>query len=204
MRKLKISLKQLKLFHEEFDKQIGMLKTVCTKGCASCCYQFVPVMSFEVNYIKDAFRDLKPSIKKKVIEQYQIAMNHFLENTSNKPILTFKEVHGSYAQKVGRDWIACPFLVENQCSIYEVRPFTCQMHFQLDDPQKCKENNVRDTDKKAMQIMARFLEFLLLNGDFYLVSILMILKDVVDKKRVVKEIERELYTKNELLKLAKK
>lgn len=194
MAKLLIALDQLKAFKAEFDEQMKKYPIVCKKGCTYCCYQWVPVMSFEVNYIKDAIKNLHPKIRDRVKEQYLQSMQHFMDHTPDRINLTFQEVYKDYAQLVGNHWIACPLLVDDKCSIYEMRPFTCQLHFQLDDWSYCKENNVRDADQSAIQMMGQLVNFLLKTGDFHLVPILYILKDVFEKKRKVKIIESQKYT----------
>ena len=189
MSKLHASFDQLKAFRKEFDLHIEKHDIVCKKGCSYCCYQFVPVISFEINYIKDAVRKLKPSVKQKVKEQYLRSMQHFIDNTPDVPVVDYKYVNGVYGQLVGKDWIPCPFLVDNECSIYEVRPLTCHLHFQLDDPKLCAANNVRDADVNALNIMGNFVQYCIRLGDFKLVPILMILKDIFEKKRKTKQIE---------------
>ena len=193
MGKMQITLENLKAFHDEFDDQISKYKTVCSKGCSHCCYQFVPAMSFEVNYIKDAVKNLKESIKKKVKQQYENAMNHFLQNTPDGKILEYHDVYTDYAKLTGKDWIPCPLLVDDCCAIYAVRPFTCHLHFQLDDPMICKQNNIRDAAPEALQMMGKFMKFLVTTGDMHLVPIIIILKDIFDKKRKIKALPKQKY-----------
>lgn len=97
---------------------------ICFKGCASCCTQNVTATSLEVavvldHIIKEQKEDWFGERLKKVssIEPPIISTNEFalacMEDKDVDP--------GNFS-----NFEACPFLKENLCTIYEVRPFGCR------------------------------------------------------------------------------
>ncbi len=75
----------------------------CKNGCAHCCYQPVLVTPSEA----------------KIIEESGAARINWDTELGNRPN---KEYVGQ----------PCPFLKDNKCSIYQVRPFSCRVHYSLD------------------------------------------------------------------------
>jgi Fe-S-cluster containining protein len=78
--------------------------TACDKGCSHCCHQPVMMSLSEARYIG--------------------AM-------TGKTVTTPAEFTLEPAKQYSG--VACPFLVQGQCSIYEHRPYTCRLHFSLED-----------------------------------------------------------------------
>lgn len=75
----------------------------CSNGCSSCCKMNVTISKLEANFIE----------KKTGIKATQVT----------------SDIHHSPEKFLG---IPCPFLKENSCSIYEVRPFACRKHLCFD------------------------------------------------------------------------
>ena len=116
--KLKTTLPPLKRTYLRFDKIIATAieesptKPACKAGCSYCCYYKVEVKVHEVFLIHEHMqKNLTPELNKHIL-------NSARENA--ELIRTFT------AQEHLSTNIKCPFLVENQCSIYEVRPFRCR------------------------------------------------------------------------------
>jgi uncharacterized protein len=91
----------------------------CKSGCAHCCYQSTVISSWEADRIASF-------AKRKIadIEGYD-------PSKDSRQGLT-ERFQG----------IVCPFLSENKCSIYQVRPSMCRLHFSLaHDPAPCDIRN---------------------------------------------------------------
>lgn len=99
---------------------MAMPVSPCKKGCSYCCYQAIVISSWEAA---------------------QIA------KMTGRKIVNFNgRVHGKHSrQEVIEKYKGepCPFLVNNECSIYTVRPFICRTHISAaDDSFLCDiENN---------------------------------------------------------------
>ena len=81
---------------------LGTPKAACGKGCGWCCHQRVGATATEVLYIADVLR----------------------RRPGAEPLM----------QRL-KDWSGgrpCVFLVDNSCSIYDLRPFKCRGLYQVD------------------------------------------------------------------------
>ncbi len=94
-------------FLEVFDKQLGIYLQehkkyiFCKKGCAACCEKGdYPLSQIELEYLMLGYSKLDNSIKKILQKNFSII------------------------QRGG----VCPFLVNNECSVYDYRPIICRVH----------------------------------------------------------------------------
>lgn len=79
--------------------------SACRNGCGHCCYQGVSVSRLEA-------------------ERIQAATGRRFNPKAAQPKT------GDVERLTG---VACPFLVEERCSIYAVRPLACRTHFNMSD-----------------------------------------------------------------------
>ena len=97
-------------------------EAVCRKGCSHCCHIAVAINQAEADLIarKTGIKAAKPE-------------NRVLEGREKfADAVPFGYEH------------PCPFLVDNQCSIYDVRPLACRAYFNLDtSPDLCRLDNNR-------------------------------------------------------------
>lgn len=95
-------------------------RVTCTKGCSFCCYSEVTCSDLEWKGILEFLRrwniEMPPHNPK-----HSVSRNEF-----NK--LPWEEKK-------------CPFLVNNTCGIYSIRPATCRIFNSTDDPVKCKKTS---------------------------------------------------------------
>lgn len=96
------------------EPQRAQMTKACAVGCAHCCYQPVraeiPEMLWVGHYIHTHFTEEERNALRKRLDDYR-------EKT--KPL-------SDPEHRFDRQ--ACPFLVEEKCTIYEARPFVCQRH----------------------------------------------------------------------------
>jgi Fe-S-cluster containining protein len=82
--------------------------TPCKKGCSSCCY--IPALVFEY-------------------EAQVIALDtgRVMQSVARRDPRNVKAETDKYTG------VACPFLINDLCSIYDIRPFACRQHHSMDD-----------------------------------------------------------------------
>ena len=114
----KITPKALKKSFERYDQLIATAiedsptKPACKAGCSFCCYYKVEVKAHEMLLIHEHMKkNLAPTLTTQILSSAA-------ENAEVIRTLTPKEHLATN--------IKCPFLIENQCSIYEARPFRCR------------------------------------------------------------------------------
>lgn len=113
--------------YDVYSSWVERFPLACKKGCAACCTQSVTMTSMEGEMILDVV--IKEGRKKWLLEKLAqvrpgkckagMTMNHFA-----RACLNHQEVCGD--NWGSWDFTPCVFLVENICSIYEVRPFGCR------------------------------------------------------------------------------
>ncbi len=103
------------------------LSFACHKGCATCCTQNVTMTAVEGDCIHGFIN--KHNMQNWLVEKLQA------QKTKEKALETTNEFAGKClagqesSRALGheeRQEASCPFLEDNDCKIYPVRPFTCR------------------------------------------------------------------------------
>ena len=106
-------------------------KPACHSGCSYCCYYKVEARAVEVLAIHQyVLAKFKPELIQEVLKQAN-------QNVAEARSMTHLE-HLATNQR-------CPFLINNQCSIYSVRPSKCR-NFHAADLQGCKDSYEQPTN----------------------------------------------------------
>lgn len=107
----RIRLNKMWRLGEEVSKIISP-NTACKNGCSHCCKQAVTISEEEA---------------KRIAEYRQSGYYKVAENTPEAFIKKIEEQRDTYRGE------ECPFLENNLCTIYSVRPIACRFHFNLTD-----------------------------------------------------------------------
>ncbi len=114
-------------------------KTIpCRKGCAACCHYIVVLTAPDAFRLVEEVLEMLPQRRKEVIKSFSKANEWF------------EQQHASNSQRAGIfPWYRklrypCPFLHNNQCTIYENQLIVCREWMVIGTDQQCrKENKVR-------------------------------------------------------------
>jgi len=138
----------------------------CKKGCCSCCSMYVEATIQECEVIVywlyqnaelfDTFLQEYPLWRDRVEEggnlHKQCGCVWGRESTTESThmmLLQLNEAQGRYYQQN----IPCPFLNDNLCSIYEVRPYMCAAHIAISPPERCSPGSLQEPEiRKAVPI----------------------------------------------------
>ena len=117
----------------------------CQKGCSACCSHYlVPLSVPEAFRLKQDISNLPADMRKSMWEKNLEVARKILE--SKPPELFFQQFEKlENSQMILRslsNWysnlnLACPFLCDELCSIYELRPLACREHFVKDTVKTC-------------------------------------------------------------------
>ncbi|GGY81040.1 hypothetical protein GCM10011613_27620 [Cellvibrio zantedeschiae] len=137
IKKLKTPIVPLQKSYQRFDKIIAKsieespTKPACKAGCFYCCYYKVEVKAHEVLLIREHMQ------KNLALELRNEILTSAKANAALISTLTPTE-HLSTN-------IKCPFLIANQCSIYEARPFRCRS-FHAVQVDACEASHANPSD----------------------------------------------------------
>ena len=120
-----IPLKEEVLFtiYDAFEKWVEE-DCACKKGCATCCTQNVVITAVEGDLIHRFIREHE-KMEWFVAKLQRKAKTRRPELTTNGFAVRCLEGTDVHPESYGSGE-PCPFLEENCCSIYEVRPFSCR------------------------------------------------------------------------------
>jgi len=120
----------------------------CRQGCTHCCYHYVAVSLAQGILIADYLYKRK-ALLKQFIDNYETwrkdgeAISDSIDRIriqalmSSVPTDQIMADTRSLSKQYLESNIACPFLADNKCSIYEVRPLSCSNHHSVSPPDCC-------------------------------------------------------------------
>jgi Fe-S-cluster containining protein len=116
-------LKEIFKIHEN---AISELDLACKIKCAECCTRNVTMTSLEGMVIDQTLND-------QTREKFYHHLSSKADSKRFQPAITVNEMADLCAkgetlpeEHLDPNWGKCPLLIDNQCSIYESRPFECR------------------------------------------------------------------------------
>lgn len=138
-------LRKLRRLYEKLDNALKPIQKVtsCKQGCNHCCY--LPILSTELE---------NELIKEYMKDNYSANELTEFKNKINENKDTFSQlvnINGKFSDENYKLYsasnIRCSFLDNNNnCMIYEVRPYVCRKYLVFNDPAVC-ENTLNKTDQ---------------------------------------------------------
>jgi len=115
----------------------------CRKGCGACCRQPVPVTHAEARQLAALVKGMPEQERARVQKRFASAVqkaedagvNSILRGLGGMDEKTKREGAQAYFSQ----GIACPFLVDESCSIHPVRPLVCREYLVTSSPEHCEK-----------------------------------------------------------------
>ncbi len=127
----------------------------CAKGCGACCRQLVPLSVPEVFYLMDLVDAMEPIRRAAAMTRFE-AIDSALEARSMIEPLLDMRVGGDPFRSLNVAYfdmkMACPFLIDEACSIHPDRPVACREYSVTSDPRECHNPFVAGIDKVPMPL----------------------------------------------------
>jgi Fe-S-cluster containining protein len=114
----------------------------CRLGCAHCCRQFVALNLFEAEALTAWIQTLPEFRQQQLAQRFhqallKISASGLLDRMVNEDWIA----QSNTAEKLALDYlyqrISCPFLEDEQCSIYPMRPLLCREYMVTSAPEHC-------------------------------------------------------------------
>ena len=115
----------------------------CKKGCGACCRQLVAISEVEARRLRRVLEET-PEPRRSELRRRFSAAHERLEKAGLMPRLQQTErLHDDEYLSLSTEYfgeqIACPFLEEESCSIYDERPITCREYLVTSPAENCAQ-----------------------------------------------------------------
>lgn len=118
----------------------------CQKGCSTCCNYLVTLSLPEIYYLQEMLSYMPEDYHRSVLQSCLEAAQKILRNNANKPEMTQTTELDLISRWYSELNLACPFLSDDTCEIYEDRPLACREHMVISNPKSCKNDSQADPD----------------------------------------------------------
>ena len=113
----------------------------CKKGCGACCRQVVPLAEIEAHQIAALVEQLPEPERSEVKQRFDTAYAHFAAVGWFDRLGALAKPSREDLVRIGLDYfdegVACPFLVDESCSIHPDRPVACREYLVTSPAEQC-------------------------------------------------------------------
>ncbi|MEW6078943.1 MAG: hypothetical protein AB1724_14105 [Thermodesulfobacteriota bacterium] len=109
-----------------YDEHIASIKRACGPGCAECCTINVTLTSLEGYLIAETLERSGHGYLFETLAGYAARRRFIPQQTLNQAAEKLFRGDPIADETNDPDWGHCPLLIDNQCPVYEVRPFACR------------------------------------------------------------------------------
>jgi Fe-S-cluster containining protein len=129
----------------------GGTKVSCKKGCGACCRHLVPVSEVEVLRLRELVSAMPEQRQSELRRRLAVAREKLDEagllrklrhpetctEQTEQADAVMMRIEAGFALEYFAQGVACPFLEEESCSIYEDRPLACRQHLVSSPAENC-------------------------------------------------------------------
>ncbi len=136
-----------KMSSEFISMGIGNLRDAgkeisCRPGCGACCRQLVPIAESEAIALREYVDGLEEPKQSEVTSKFaaateQLKQSGFFERLEADAAAEDEHAYNERVKEYFNFQIACPFLVDESCSIHEIRPIACREYLVTSPPELC-------------------------------------------------------------------
>ena len=134
----------------------------CRAGCGACCRQVVPISETEAIYLAELIEEMPSDRKATILARFADAVSRIADAGLSEKLrlesLATPEERRKVAQTYFTLGIACPFLENESCGIYDNRPLACREYLVTSPPANCATPTA---DSIAMVEMPKRLSYVL-------------------------------------------
>lgn len=149
------TLTALDHIYKVYDQFAATLDLACKKYCAHCCTADVTLTTLEGYQIVDQLISKRESKTITAIQSATAGERFQPQMTTNQLAdLCIAEIEPPAEEKPLKSH-PCPFIIDNQCPLYSVRPFGCRCLVSRHD---CGENGYAEIDDFVLSVNTVFLQ----------------------------------------------
>ncbi|MCP4671639.1 MAG: hypothetical protein GY857_10060, partial [Desulfobacula sp.] len=117
---------KIQKLYQLYEKILSDTQVVCREKCADCCTCNVVVTSLEAAFIVQSLDSEKLADMKQRLEEKFPGKRYIPKMTTNQFACFCVSGQEIPEEENNPDWGKCPFLEEDRCTLYRVRPFGCR------------------------------------------------------------------------------
>ena len=147
-------LAALEKIYRIYDKFAAALDLACEKYCAHCCTTSVTLTTVEAYKIMMALQSNPPVDWIEKVRR-AVAQAHFKPKITTNQLANLCALGIKPPEEENSQWDACPFLSDELCQIYAVRPFGCRC---LSSRHDCGATGYADMEDYVLTVNTVFLQ----------------------------------------------
>jgi Fe-S-cluster containining protein len=132
-------------------------KISCRAGCGACCRQLVPLAESEALYLNDLVERMEPDRRAAIVSRFEEIVDKLksvgMLERLGREAMADKDAGIQAASDYLRLGLACPFLENESCGIYEHRPMVCREYLVTSPPEDCSPPPGRPIELVPMPTM---------------------------------------------------
>ena len=131
-------------------ESLAKQRAVCKAGCSYCCLQVPELYAIEFEAIKEAQQKLLRPVRKLIATQTKKVLEAFDRIAREHPeAISDNDLNAQGIRLMPR--IPCPYLVNQKCAVYQVRPTICRCWF---NDRRCTQGAPMGQNLTNSRIMA--------------------------------------------------
>jgi len=119
----------------------------CRSGCSACCCQMVPLTVPEAFFLRDLVATLPPDRRREILKRFDDIAAELGKNGFYSRIMDPENSEDDY-QKIALEYVylrlPCPFLEQDRCSIYPMRPLACREYHVTTPAEWCADPRLHE------------------------------------------------------------
>lgn len=128
----------------------------CRAGCSACCRQLVPVSAAEAAALRAHLDSLPEPRRSGIRRRFADAEERFREAGILEALLSAGSVPEEDGPRFRMAYfllgVACPFLEDDRCSVYEMRPMVCREFLVTSPAERCADVNSASVEPVPMPL----------------------------------------------------
>lgn len=123
----------------------GREEVACQRGCQDCCFQLVTISAPEALHLHDTLANLPEERRQQICDRFSRCMDEIDAATLRETLLHLADNlleecdHYAVAERYFKQRIACPFLDDGCCLIYQNRFATCREYAVQTPASRCAD-----------------------------------------------------------------
>jgi Fe-S-cluster containining protein len=138
----------------------------CKSGCDACCYHPVPISEAELYAIAELVENMPEPRRSEIKQRFSDAVEHFesigwfekIKEVGKSTATEDADSAAAHANALALEYIkehvACPFLENRSCSVYENRPLVCREYMVTSPAENCYKPTAETIKKVSIFVHA--------------------------------------------------